>query len=110
MSWTRHEVCFGLSADSGRTVFTDEVWEEFVRTEIVPRFPDGFTVYTAKGYWREGEMTVSEPSRILMVVASDTPETRKKLDAVAAAYLKTFRQESVLRIETRSKVEFQGGQ
>jgi hypothetical protein len=105
-TWSRHELCFGLSADSGRTTFTQHEWQQFVDQEIAPRFPDGFTVVQAEGFWRSGEVTVTEPSRILMVVAPDNQETQKTLDAIANAYVQRFRQESVLQIKTPAHVAF----
>ena len=104
--WSRHEMCFGLSADEGRTKITDQQWQQFRDDEIVTRFPDGFTVHSATGYWRSGDETYAEPSMVLMVVAPETPDTRKKLDAIAQAYAQRFRQQSVLEIKSHVDVDF----
>ncbi len=105
-AWSRHEMCFGLSADAGRASITDQAWHRFVDQEIVPRFSAGFTVFKAQGYWRTGGETITEPARILMVVAPDNRETRSKLEAIAETYVQRFRQEAVLRIKTPAEVEF----
>ena len=104
--WVRYELCFGLSADSGRTSITELQWQQFRDTEIAPRFPDGFTLTRAEGYWKNGSTNYSEPSEILLVVAPDTEATRKNLDAITAAYSRRFIQDSVLEIKSPASVDF----
>ena len=105
-TWSRYEMCFGRSADSGQTRISDQQWQQFRDEEIVPRFPDGFTVYHADGYWRSDAATYSEPSEVLVVVAPDPGDAGKKLDAIARAYARRFRQESVLQITSHVEVDF----
>ena len=105
--WARYEVCFGMSADAGKTRISDQQWRQFRDQEIAGRFCDGFTVYHADGYSRSGSQTYSEPAEILMVVAPDSRDTQDKLDAIARAYARTFRQESVLQIKSPAEVIFQ---
>jgi hypothetical protein len=105
-SWSRYEVCFGLSADTGKTRISDAQWQEFRDQEIAVRFPDGFTVYRAEGHWSSGGETYDESSQVLMVVAPDTDDTQKKLDAIAKAYVRRFRQDAVLLIKSDAKVRF----
>jgi hypothetical protein len=104
--WARYELCFGMSTDSGKARIPEQAWEAFRNEEIAVRFPDGFTVFDGKGYWRTEALTYMEPSEILMVVAPDTPETQKKLDTIAAAYIRQFHQESVLQNKSRAAVIF----
>jgi hypothetical protein len=105
-TWSRYEMCFGLSADSGRTRISDQQWQQFRDEEIVNRFPDGFTVYPANGYWRSGADSYYEPSRVLMVVSPESEETEKKLNAIAQAYALRFRQKAVLQMKSPVKVYF----
>ena len=105
-AWSRYELCFGRSSDSGNTTVSDREWERFRDAEIAARFPDGFTVYPANGFWRSDSKTYMEPSEILMVVAPDTAATRQKLDAIAQAYALQFHQESVLQIKSPAKIDF----
>ena len=104
--WSRYEMCFGLSADSGRTRISEEQWQAFRDEEIVGRFPDGFTIYQGNGYWRADEKTYSEPSEILMVVAPDTGDTQKRLDDIASAYVRRFHQDAVLQTKSKAEVDF----
>ena len=104
--WSRYEMFLGLCADSGQTRISDQQWQQFRDEEIIKRFPDGFTAYPAEGHWRSGAETYTEPSMIFVVVAPDTEDTEKKLNAIAQAYPHKFRQEAVLQIKSRVKVRF----
>lgn len=104
--WARYELCFGMSADSGRTQITEQQWQQFRDTEIAPRFPDGFSIIRGDGYWRNNATNYSEPSQILMVVAPADDSTRAKLDAIANAYSRRFIQDSVLEIKSPATLEF----
>ncbi|MDD2706819.1 MAG: DUF3574 domain-containing protein [Verrucomicrobiae bacterium] len=98
----RYELCFGLSRDNGKAIVSETEWNAFLQREIVPRFPDGFTVFNAKGYWRDNGKTHAEPSKILMVAAPDTPETRQKIADIASSYKERFKQEAVLEITAKT--------
>lgn len=104
--WARYEMAFGLTTDSGRTRITDEEWQTFREEHIVTQFPDGFTVVSVNGYWRDETQTYAEPSMFLMLVAPDTHETRKKVASIAQAYKQRFRQQAVLQIKSRVNVDF----
>ena len=104
-TWSRYEMYFGLSADSGRTQISDLQWKQFIDEEIISRFPDGFTVCQANGYWRGDATTYIEPSVILMLVAPETGDTEKKLESIAQAYALRFRQDAVLQTKSPVKVD-----
>ena len=48
-------------------------WNRFLDEEVTPRFPDGLTVMSASGQWRDTERgnVVQEPSKVLVVVLGD---------------------------------------
>ena len=95
------QLFFGSAiAESGAKV-DEAAWRDFVKTAILPRFPDGFTVMDAEGVWRSPATgrAVSEPSRVLLVLHADNVESHRQLDAVAAEYKARFSQESVLRLD-----------
>lgn len=104
--WTRYEMCFGLTTNAGRTKISDQEWERFRDEQIVTRFPDGFTLYNARGYWRSGTKTYTEPSMVLMIVSSENEDTARKLDDIAESYKQIFHQESVLQIQSPVNVDF----
>src|SRR5690242_11047016 len=69
----------------------------FLDREITPRFPDGLTVYDARGQYRDSERNriVREPSKVVMIVLPGHPEDMARLNEIADAYKKRFRQQSV---------------
>ena len=90
------ELLFGRSLHGGGEV-SDAQWNDFLATVVTPRFPDGLTVLDGVGQWRvpaTGRI-VSERSKLLFVVADDTPATRQHLEEVRAAYRTQFAQDSV---------------
>jgi hypothetical protein len=91
----RAELFFGRNI-GGATGVSDSDWQGFVSNEIESRFPAGFTMIDATGEWRgaSGE-TAREASKIVLIVAPAGPETRSRLDGIAAAYKVRFHQESV---------------
>jgi hypothetical protein len=76
---------------------SDASWQQFLRDEVTPRFPDGFTVIDAHGQWKNQQTGVvgHEDSEVLNVVAPGGDATLGKLDAIAEAYKREFRQQSV---------------
>ena len=72
-------------------------WMQFLDREITPRFPDGLTVLDAAGQSRERRSgrIVREPSKIVQIVLPGKPDDLARLDAVAAAYKRSFKQQSV---------------
>jgi hypothetical protein len=72
-------------------------WGRFVDREISPRFPDGLTVFDARGQWRDTERKtlVHEPSKVVEIVLPGKPDDGDRLEAIAQAYKSAFRQQSV---------------
>ena len=72
-------------------------WGRFVDREISPRFPDGLTVFDAKGEWRDAvrKTTVHEPSKVVEIVLPGKPDDGEQLDQIVQAYKQRFRQQSV---------------
>jgi Protein of unknown function (DUF3574) len=104
-TWTRTELCFGLSKPD-RSIISDEQWQAFINEQIVPRFPQGFTVVPAEGRWFQDGQTRSEPSRIVIIMHPKTSEDDVKIDMIAREYARRFNQDAVLRADGVSKVTF----
>lgn len=98
----RLELVFGLGHQVSETSFMD-----FLKAEVTPRFPDGLSLFTAYGQWRNGKgRLVRERARLLLIWHAANAESEAKIEAIRAAYKKRFRQESVLRAESQSCVSF----
>jgi hypothetical protein len=82
-------------------------WQDFVDTQVTPRFPDGLTQWEAKGQWREtGKPTAKEDSRVLQIMHKDEAEAESKIQAIRQEYRDEFMQSSVLRVKSGALVEF----
>jgi hypothetical protein len=80
----------------------------FLDREITPRFPDGLTVYDARGQYRDSERNriVREPSKVVMIVLPGSPEDMARLGEIADAYKKRFKQQSVGIVLRQACVSF----
>jgi hypothetical protein len=80
----------------------------FLDREITPRFPDGLTVYDARGQYRDSDRNriVREPSKVVMIVLPGNPEDMARLNEIAEAYKKRFRQQSVGIVLRQACVSF----
>jgi len=69
----------------------------FVDREISPRFPDGLTVFDTAGVWRDTlrGILVHEPGKVVEIVLPGAADDTERLNAIAEAYKKQFRQQSV---------------
>jgi hypothetical protein len=65
------------------------------------RFPNGFTLTEATGHWQEAAGVITEPSIIFTVVCVMNADTESKINDIASHYKSRFRQEAVLRIDTK---------
>ncbi len=90
------ELLFGRRIGDRGTVSEAE-WARFLAREISPRFPDGLTVLDAAGHWRDATRNriMREPSKVVLIVFRDDPQKQEDLNAIAAAYKRQFRQQSV---------------
>ena len=87
---------FGRNVGSELGV-SEELWTDFVASEITPRFPHGLTIDDALGQWRDAETNeiVKELSKELHVIVPDDTETYEKIDSIVAAYQERFQQQAV---------------
>ncbi|MFL9827536.1 DUF3574 domain-containing protein [Rhodoplanes sp. SY1] len=100
------ELFLGRDA-GGRRVVTQAHFADFLAREVTPRFPDGLTVYDARGQWRDATGRITrEATKVLLILApaqepsADTdpkrPSRAEKIAAIVDAYKRRFRQKSVL--------------
>jgi hypothetical protein len=94
----RIELMFGRNVGDDLAV-TEDAWARFLASEVVPRFPDGFSVVDAAGPRTDkptANLFLSEPSKIIIIIAPDAPETERRIAAVELAYKTQFQQQSVV--------------
>jgi hypothetical protein len=100
------QLFFGLSRPDGGVVSEAE-WRQFLADTVTPRFPAGFTVLAAEGQWRaDGSATIMrESARILLVVHRPGADDAA-IAALIDAYKARFRQDSVLRLDSKAIARF----
>ena len=90
------QLLFGRTRPDGGTVNEPES-RDFLAEIVTPRFPDGLTVLQGSGQWRSpvtGRIA-AEPSTVVEIVATPTPDLARRLQEVRDAYRTRFVQESV---------------
>jgi Protein of unknown function (DUF3574) len=90
------ELMFGRKIGD-RLGVSETQWGRFVDREISPRFPDGLTVFDAKGEWRDParKTIIHEPSKVVEIVLPGKADDLDRLNQIAEAYKSRFRQQSV---------------
>jgi hypothetical protein len=75
----------------------DKAWQDFMKDDVTPRFPDGFTVFDAYGQWRNPATAKigREKSKMVEIALIDAPDTERKISELASIYRIRFHQESV---------------
>src|SRR3712207_3136364 len=75
---SRTTLYFGLARPKG--TISEKQWKLFVREEITPRFPQGFTVWQADGQWRGADGQIArERAKVLLLVHAGTLSVRDAL-------------------------------
>jgi hypothetical protein len=103
---SRLELLFGMGRKQGGEIDEAE-WRQFLDDEVTPRFPDGLTVLTGYGQWRNGAGALAkETSRMLLVWSKPSADRETRVEAIRAAWKVRFNQESVMRVDGLSCVAF----
>jgi Protein of unknown function (DUF3574) len=101
------ELMFGRDI-GGRVAVSEAAWTRFLVREVSPRFPDGLTVTSARGQWRDRSTgaIIHEPSKLVSIVLPGNQDDQARLEAIAAAYKRRFHQQSVVIVEQPVCVSF----
>ena len=90
-------------AIAGRLPVSDAEWGGFVRSDLAPRFPDGFTVTEATGQWRNPATGLAEHEQTKVVQAVLKPDSTiaQRVGMVSDAYRRLFHQDAVGVVTSR---------
>jgi hypothetical protein len=94
----------GMSVPSGGVV-TDAQVEAFLTEVVEPRFPDGFTVWRARGAWMGGR----EETTVIEIAHPGDAESLRRVEEIGAAYARRFGQSAVLRLTVPAHMKFISG-
>ena len=103
----RTELFFGLGRANGPNV-TEEEFRTFLAEQVTPRFPDGLTVLTGRGQFRNSSGDIErEPSKLVIILyPPDQENAHRKIEKIREEYKAAFQQESVLRADSTACVSF----
>ena len=89
-------IYFGQTEGDGKPIAAS-AWEDFVATTVTPRFPEGFTVYDARGQWRDLKTKAidREPSKIIEIDRRDTQDLHVRIEEIRKTYLNRIHQQAV---------------
>lgn len=104
--WMQSDLYFGTTNKDTGQPYTEQEWSEFLDNEVTPRFPDGLTVLTGIGQWRETDVITQERSNVLIIVypLEFAEESSVLLEEIRDAYEEQFNQSSVLRVDSGTPV------
>ena len=102
----RTELFFGLSRRGG--VVSEEEFQDFVEEYVTMRFPDGLTLLTGAGQFRDrAGVTTTEKAKLLILLYPLRAErASERIEEIRTEYKRRFEQQSVLRADAISCVSF----
>jgi Protein of unknown function (DUF3574) len=102
----RTELFFGLRKPNGVEVNNAE-FQRFLDREVTPRFPDGFTVISGQGQFKDTRGAIlQERSKLLVLLYPIAASSNQQIEQIRTAYTKAFQQQSVLRSDNLSCAAF----
>jgi hypothetical protein len=90
------------SLKPNKTHVTNAEFRDFLKEVITPRFPEGLTLLTGQGQFRDAsDEIIRERSRVLILLypVAVRQESSKKIEEIREEYKWRFEQESVLRTD-----------
>jgi hypothetical protein len=104
--FARTELFFGLSRPDGSEI-TEAEFDGFIDAKVTPRFPDGLTLLSGDGQFRDSTgAIIEEGSKLLILLYPLSRESSALVDDIRDDYKDQFQQQSVLRVDEQSCVSF----
>ena len=103
------QLFFGTGRPDGGPAVTDRQFMAFVDKEVTPDFPDGLTVQSGRGQWRDANGRIEKERSyevILLYPVTAAGASDRKIEEIRRAYEKAFAQESVGRVDDRTRADF----
>ncbi|MEV0906424.1 DUF3574 domain-containing protein [Streptomyces hokutonensis] len=103
------QLFFGTERPDGGPAVTDRQFMAFVDKEVTPDFPDGLTVQSGRGQWRDANGRIEKERSyevILLYPVTAAGVSDRKIEGIRRAYEKAFAQESVGRVDDRARADF----
>ena len=94
------QLYLGMSMPQG-TKITESEFAAFLKSDVVSRFPQGFTVFDAKGFWRDAQKqkTIAENSKVIFRLHQASMDEDTRINEIIQSFKRRFAQDSVLRTD-----------
>jgi hypothetical protein len=105
--WNRTELYFGTLRPNGSFV-TDAEFQQFIDLQVTPRFPDGLTLLTGYGQFKNSAGVINKERSHVLILFYPPPmrDASKLIQEIREIYKAKFQQESVLRTDSNSFISF----
>ncbi|MDN5284544.1 MAG: hypothetical protein JWR38_818 [Mucilaginibacter sp.] len=106
-TFQRSDLYFGRDIPDGGQV-SEQQWKAFSDSVISHYFPEGYTEWDAAGRWKDTKTkeTITEPTKVATFFGKASKQRDAALDSISQQYIRRFRQQSVLRTDSRTNVRF----
>jgi Protein of unknown function (DUF3574) len=102
----RTELFLGLRKPNGSEV-NQAKFQHFLDREVTPRFPDGFTLLTGQGQFKNASGAIlPERSKLLILLYPVATNSSQQIEQIRKAYVSAFQQQAVLRADELSCASF----
>lgn len=108
-AYVETRLLFGTERPDGGPDVTDRQFMAFVDREVTPRFPQGLTVQTGRGQWKDANGTVERERSyelVLLYPAGNAPARDGQVERIREAYIEAYAQEAVARLDDRVSADF----
>lgn len=103
------QLFFGTARPDGGPAVTDRQFMAFVDREVTPDFPDGLTIQSGRGQWRDASGAIEKERSyelILLYPQAEAQDSDRRIEEIRRAYEKAFGQEAVARVDDEARVDF----
>ncbi|CAM5565671.1 hypothetical protein SALBM135S_10075 [Streptomyces alboniger] len=100
---------FGTERPDGGPAVTDQQFMAFVDKEVTPDFPDGLTIQDGRGQWRDSHGRIERERSYELILLYPVGEARERdvrIEEIRSDYEKAFAQDSVARLDERTRADF----
>ncbi|WLW56219.1 DUF3574 domain-containing protein [Streptomyces sp. YU58] len=107
--YVESRLLFGTARPDGGPAVTDAQFTRFVDREVTPEFPEGLTVQSGRGQWRDVSGAIEKERSyelILLYPVRKAAVNDPKIEEIRRDYRKAFGQEAVARVDDRARVDF----
>lgn len=103
------ETClyFGQTRPDG-SMITEKEWNDFKENHIIKVFKEGNSVFSSVGNWYDtaAHKMITEPSYMVVYNYKKSSLISRQIDSLANLYKKLFNQQSVLRVDKKTRTWF----